>query len=118
MDDASGPRRFSINTALLPQISKDIPGRKPSYAAAPSESDPLLGTIGEGEIEEATSVGKESRLLFKYSLPLTLTYLLQVCSVLQFFNLASTSSEILKELGIYVLGNLGKLLNQAGLIMS
>lgn len=81
MDDASGPRRFSINTALLPQIAKDIPGRKPSYAAAASESDPLLGredSLGQGAVEEATSVGKESRLLFKYSLPLTLTYLLQV----------------------------------------
>lgn len=78
MEDASGPRRFSINTALLPQLAKDVPGRKPSYAAAPSETDPLLGTIGEGEIEEATSLRKESRLLFKYSFPLTLTYLLQV----------------------------------------
>jgi len=75
MDDAAGPRRFSVNTTLLPKIAEDIPGRKPSYASAPSELDPLLGT---GTVEEATSVGKEARLLFKYSLPLTLTYLLQV----------------------------------------
>jgi MATE family multidrug resistance protein len=77
--DAAGPRRFSVNTALLPKVADDVPGRKPSYAAAPSETDALLGTLVEGEIEEATTIGKEARLLFKYSFPLTLTYLLQVC---------------------------------------
>jgi MATE family multidrug resistance protein len=75
MDDAAGPRRFSINNAFLPKLAHDGYGRKPSYAAAPSENDPLLG---EGTVEELSSVREESRLLFKYSLPLTLTYLLQV----------------------------------------
>lgn len=75
MDDAAGPRRFSVNSALLPKFSDVDGGRKPSHDVVASENDPL---IAEGIIEEATSIGKESRLLFNYSLPLTLTYLLQV----------------------------------------
>lgn len=75
MDDAAGPRRFSVNSALLPKFGDDGAGRKLSYASTPSETDILLAA---GTVEEITSLRKESKLLFRYSLPLTLTYLLQV----------------------------------------
>lgn len=77
MDDAAGPRRFSVNSALLPKLPDDdvVSAHKPSYGSAPSETGPLLA---QGTVEEATAIGKESSLLFVYSLPLTLTYLLQV----------------------------------------
>lgn len=72
MDDAAGPRRFSIQSAIVPKYS-DVT-KWGSISQVDSENTALL----EGSVKEYTSLRKEAVLLFNYSLPLTLTYLLQV----------------------------------------
>lgn len=73
MDPSAGPRRFSVASSILPPIEDS--GKKSDYAIVPEpdETEALLGFS-----EAHTTFGKESQLLFGYSLPLTLTYLLQV----------------------------------------
>lgn len=73
MDPSAGPRRFSVASSILPPLEDS--GKKIDHgiAAVPDETVPLLGSV-----EEHTTFGRESKLLFKYSLPLTFTYLLQV----------------------------------------
>jgi MATE family multidrug resistance protein len=72
MDPFAGPRRFSVASSILPPLEDS--GKKVDYgtAAEPDETEPILGFV-----EEHTTFGKESKLLFGYSIPLTLTYLLQ-----------------------------------------
>jgi len=79
MDAVEAPRRFSTTSALLPKF--DSSNKATQYGTA-AEPGVLEGALSEGLVEGGsithTTVGKESRLLIKYSLPLTLTYLLQV----------------------------------------
>ncbi|KAE9991915.1 hypothetical protein EG327_010593 [Venturia inaequalis] len=72
MDPSAGPRRFSVASSILPPL--DDSGKKNDYAIVdePDETEALLGFS-----HVHTTFDKESRLLFGYSLPLTLTYLLQ-----------------------------------------
>jgi len=83
MNDVTGPRRFSTASAILPSFhdglkaDDGVKANRYGSIAEPAETESL---IGEGTVQDATSVGQETRLLFKYSLPLTLTYLLQVRS--------------------------------------
>lgn len=76
MDPSAGPRRFSVASSILPPLEDS--GKKSDYAIVdePHETEALLGFS-----EVHTTFGKESQLLFGYSLPLTLTYLLQVGSI-------------------------------------
>lgn len=74
MDPSAGPRRFSVASSILPPL--EISGKKNDYAVV-DEPDETQALLGFSEVH--TTFGKESRLLFGYSLPLTLTYLLQVC---------------------------------------
>jgi MATE family multidrug resistance protein len=76
MNDPNGPRRFSTVSAILPPKLDD--GLKASPYGGSAEPGEVESLLGEGTIQEFTSIGRESKLLFKYSLPLTLTYLLQV----------------------------------------
>jgi hypothetical protein len=77
MNDLSGPRRFSTASAILPPKVDD--GLKASPYGGTADAGEVESLLSQGIIQEYTSVGRESKLLFKYSLPLTLTYLLQVC---------------------------------------
>jgi len=74
MDPAAGPRRFSTTSALLPKFDDGSKANQYGSIAGLDEVEPALG---EGSTEEYTTIGRESKLLFRYSLPLTLTYLLQ-----------------------------------------
>jgi MATE family multidrug resistance protein len=76
MNDPNGPRRFSTVSAILPPKIDD--GLKASPYGGSAEPGEVESLLGEGTIQEFSSIGRESKLLFKYSLPLTLTYLLQV----------------------------------------
>jgi MATE family multidrug resistance protein len=76
MNDPNGPRRFSTVSAILPPKIDD--GLKASPYGGTADPGEVESLLGEGIIQEYTSMKRESSLLFKYSLPLTLTYLLQV----------------------------------------
>ncbi|EOA85285.1 uncharacterized protein SETTUDRAFT_172193 [Exserohilum turcica Et28A] len=78
--DATDARRFSTSTAERVGLLRthDNGARQLHYGAisAPSDIESLLGTEAcAGELE--TTAGQEARLLFKYSVPLMGTYLLQ-----------------------------------------
>jgi multidrug resistance protein, MATE family len=66
-----------VASAILPPFEDSGNKKTDSYgdAVEAGETEPMLG---QGTIQEYTTFGRESKLLFKYSLPLTLTYLLQV----------------------------------------
>ncbi|KAF1954699.1 MATE efflux family protein [Byssothecium circinans] len=77
MDALDGPRRFSATSPLLTAQHGGAAKRNGfGTLADPEEIEALLGRNGNGE-ELQTTAGKEARLLFKYSLPLIFTYLLQ-----------------------------------------
>jgi len=59
---------------MLPKFDDGLKADDYGTVVEPSEIEPILG---EGIVYEYTSMGRESKLLFKYSLPLTITYLLQ-----------------------------------------
>lgn len=73
MDPSAGPRRYSVASSILPALEDS--GKKGNYSIVPEpdETESLLGFSAE-----LTTFERESRLLFGYSFPLTLTYLLQV----------------------------------------
>lgn len=79
MNDVAGPRRFSTASAILPPKVQD--GLKADLYGTNADAAEQESLLGEGTAEqfEFTTVGRESKLLLKYSFPLTLTYLLQVC---------------------------------------
>lgn len=74
MDAIDGPRRFSNSSPLLAPI--DAARKSDQYGAIADPSE-LEAILGEGEATVHTTAGKEAKLLFKYSVPLTITYLLQ-----------------------------------------
>lgn len=73
MDAPEGPRRFSVASPL---ITAHDTAKADQYGtlADPSELEAILG---ENEVAVQTSARQEAKLLFKYSVPLTITYLLQ-----------------------------------------
>jgi MATE family multidrug resistance protein len=73
MDAPDGPRRFSVTTPLLQALDAV---KADQYGAIADVSE-LEAILGEGEAVVHSTVSKEAKLLFKYSIPLTLTYLLQ-----------------------------------------
>jgi MATE family multidrug resistance protein len=79
MNDVNGPRRFSTASAILPPKVQD--GLKADLYGTGADAAEQESLLGEGTTEEleVTTVGREAKLLLKYSFPLTLTYLLQVC---------------------------------------
>lgn len=74
MDAIEGPRRFSAVSPLI--AAHDDAAKRNGYGtlADPSELESLPGN-GEEEIQ--TTAAKEAKLLFKYSVPLMFTYVLQ-----------------------------------------
>lgn len=78
MDAVEAPRRFSTTSALLPKFDSSNKASQYGTVAQPGELEGVLAEgVQEGDAITHTTVGNESKLLFKYSLPLTLTYLLQ-----------------------------------------
>ncbi|CBX99489.1 hypothetical protein IAQ61_005258 [Plenodomus lingam] len=80
MDAPGGPRRFSTTNeervGLLSAENSLAKQQQYGTLPEPAEMEGLLGQ--EGTLEECeTSGGKEAKLLFKYSVPLMGTYLLQ-----------------------------------------
>jgi MATE family multidrug resistance protein len=79
MDVPEGPRRFSAMSALVPVC--DDTAKRGVYGTLddPAEAESLLGQRnGDGEeVDVGTSGKREASLLFKYSVPLMFTYLLQ-----------------------------------------
>ena len=77
--DASDARRFSASSAERVGLLKahDNAARQHHYGAITDPSD-LESLVGNGAVEElGTTAGQEAKLLFKYSVPLMGTYLLQ-----------------------------------------
>jgi MATE family multidrug resistance protein len=74
MDAIDGPRRFSINPPLS---AAHDPAKKADQYGTIADPSELEAILGEGEATVHTTAGKEAKLLFKYSVPLTITYLLQ-----------------------------------------
>lgn len=89
---ATAPRPFSTTSALLPDRALDP--KKATSCGTSSESaiDETEPLIDAGDVDLYTSPASEAKLLAKYSLPLTATYLLQYS-----FNLVT----------IFVVGHLG-----------
>jgi len=82
MDAVEAPRRFSTTSALLPKFDSTDKASQYGTVAQPGELEGVLAEgVQEGDAITYTTVGNESKLLFKYSLPLTLTYLLQARSM-------------------------------------
>lgn len=81
MDTTTGPRRFSTTNeervGLLRAHSDTAKQTQYGTLPDPSEIESLLSRQEGGEVELATTAGYEAKLLFKYSLPLMGTYLLQ-----------------------------------------
>jgi MATE family multidrug resistance protein len=82
MDAPEGPRRFSaVSSIQSASLLRDDAAKPNAYGtlADPGEIEALLAARNGDEeaIELETSGGKEARLLFKYSVPLMFTYLLQ-----------------------------------------
>ena len=77
MDASAGPRRFS--TSGEERVGLLSEGRKNSqqYGTLPDASELERLVSPNGTVEVHTTAGKEARILFKSSIPLMLTYLLQ-----------------------------------------
>lgn len=73
MDAPEGPRRFSL---VSPLVKPHDAAKLDQYGTIADPSE-LESIIGEGEIAVQTTASREAKLLFKYSVPLTITYLLQ-----------------------------------------
>ncbi|KAF2658826.1 MATE efflux family protein [Lophiostoma macrostomum CBS 122681] len=74
MESVDGPRRFSITTPLLKP--NDIANKSDQYGTVADPSE-LEAVLGQGETIITTTASQEAKLLLKYSVPLTITYLLQ-----------------------------------------
>ncbi|KAH7130531.1 mate-domain-containing protein [Dendryphion nanum] len=74
MDAPEGPRRFSVASPLI--TAHDNAAKADQYGTLADISE-LEAILSNGETDVHTTAGQEARLLFKYSVPLTLTYLLQ-----------------------------------------
>jgi MATE family multidrug resistance protein len=79
MESVDGPRRFSITAPLIPAL--DIANKADQYGTIADPSE-LEAVFGEGETIVTTTATQEAKLLLKYSVPLTLSYLLQYSSSL------------------------------------
>jgi multidrug resistance protein, MATE family len=75
MESVDGPRRFSISIAT-PLITDPDLAKANQYGTLADASE-LEAILPEGEVDIHTTARKEAALLFKYSVPLTITYLLQ-----------------------------------------
>ncbi|KAF2728365.1 MATE efflux family protein [Polyplosphaeria fusca] len=73
MDAPEGPRRFSIVSPLL--TAQDA--AKPDQYGTLADPSELEAILGDGETSIIVTPGQEAKLLFGYSVPLALTYLLQ-----------------------------------------
>jgi MATE family multidrug resistance protein len=73
MEAPEGPRRFSDASPLIAALDPT----KPDQYGTIADVSELEAILGEGETSISTTAGKEAKLLFKYSVPLTITYLLQ-----------------------------------------
>jgi MATE family multidrug resistance protein len=73
MDALDGPRRFST-VSFKPAIENGA--KADEYGTIANDAE-LEAILGEGEVSVHTTGKQEAKLLFKYSLPLALTYLLQ-----------------------------------------
>ena len=76
MESVDGPRRFSILSISKPFLDDSDLAKADQYGTVADASE-LEAILGEGEAEIHTTARKEARLLFGYSVPLTITYLLQ-----------------------------------------
>lgn len=75
MESPEGPRRFSATSSLIPAAGGQAL-KANGYGTLADEGEVEALLAGEPE-EIQTSAGKEAKLLFKYSAPLMLTYVLQ-----------------------------------------
>ncbi|KAF2714890.1 MATE efflux family protein [Pleomassaria siparia CBS 279.74] len=76
MDALDGPRRFSAVSFGIPALENGAKADQYGTIADPSE---LEAVLGRGEVVLHTTPKHEAKLLFKYSVPLSLTYFLQYC---------------------------------------
>ncbi|KAF2793720.1 MATE efflux family protein [Melanomma pulvis-pyrius CBS 109.77] len=74
MDALDGPRRFSAVSFGIPALEN---GAKADQYGTIADASELEAVLGQGEVIVHTTSSKEAKLLFKYSVPLALTYLLQ-----------------------------------------
>ncbi|ORY17456.1 mate-domain-containing protein [Clohesyomyces aquaticus] len=99
--DSNSVRRFSAVSGILPIL--DNSSKADQYGTLADASE-LEAVLGEGEVTMATTGKEEALLLFKYSLPLTLTYLLQYSfSLITIFVVGHIGT---KELGAVSLANM------------
>ncbi|PSN74874.1 MATE efflux family protein [Corynespora cassiicola Philippines] len=75
MDAVEGPRRFSASSPLI--TAHDLNRAKQQYYGTIPDPSELEAILGENEERIETSPAQEARLLFKYSVPLMITYVLQ-----------------------------------------
>lgn len=74
MEATEGPRRFSASSALVPPLSDGVKRNNYGTLADAGEEEALIDNNAEDII---TTKAKEAKLLFKYSVPLVVTYVLQ-----------------------------------------
>ena len=74
MDALEGPRRFSAASPLITAL--DHTAKADQYGTLADVSE-LEAILSNGETDVHTTTRQEARLLFKYSVPLTITCLLQ-----------------------------------------
>ncbi|KAF1976178.1 MATE efflux family protein [Bimuria novae-zelandiae CBS 107.79] len=78
MEAHEGPRRFSASSALVRPLLDDGVKRNNSYGTiVASDTGEEEALLQHDRHELTTSVGKETRLLIRYSVPLCITYVLQ-----------------------------------------
>ncbi|KAF1927153.1 MATE efflux family protein [Didymella exigua CBS 183.55] len=77
MDASAGPRRFSTSGEERVGLLSEAMKKSQQYGTLPDASELERLVSPDGTVELHTTAGAEARILFKSSIPLMLTYLLQ-----------------------------------------
>ncbi|KAF3039348.1 hypothetical protein E8E12_005193 [Didymella heteroderae] len=77
MDASAGPRRFSTSGEERVGLLSEARKKSQQYGTLPGASELERLVSPDGTVEVHTTAGAEARILFKSSIPLMLTYLLQ-----------------------------------------
>lgn len=78
MDASAGPRRFSTSGEERVGLLSEARKKSQQYGTLPDASELERLVSPNGTVEVHTTAGAEARILLKSSIPLMLTYLLQV----------------------------------------
>ena len=78
MDASAGPRRFSTSGEERVGLLSEARKKSQQYGTLPDASELERLVSSDGTVEVHTTAGAEARILLKSSIPLMLTYLLQV----------------------------------------